>query len=168
MALLFDASLDSKTKLTAAALAQHMNKNHHIAWPSQQRLSAMTGLSESSIKRAVKILESEGWLTIEHGGLNKGTNQYMPTFPTDIEKQLGHCDPNRGQGDPRTEVTVTSHRGQGDLPQGSQRPLNQSIESVHRISPGADAPSQVTLTKKEKQAIQAELDALIAKQRVRQ
>lgn len=122
--LIWDTGMSTKSKITCAALAAHMNANHHIAWPSISRLAAMTGLSTSSVKRAVKEIEEAGWLVIERGGINKGTSRYTPIFPPEIEAQLG------SQGH-QTGVTLTPAGVTVTPALGSHRHLNQSIESVN-------------------------------------
>ena len=60
MQLVWDTKLTTKAKIVCCALTSHMNANHHIAWPSIERLADMTGLSGRSVMRAIQEVEAAG------------------------------------------------------------------------------------------------------------
>lgn len=113
--------MSTKSKITCAALAAHMNANHHIAWPSIKRMSEMTSLSKKSIERAIQEVESAGWLSVDRGGLNRGTSRYTPIFPAEIERLLG------------TQSRITGVTESPVL--ASESRPNQSIESDNNNNP---------------------------------
>lgn len=122
MQLVWDTKLTTKAKIVCCALTSHMNANHHIAWPSIDRLARMTGQSEKTVDRAIKEIKDAGWLSIQPGGINKGTNRYTPIFPPSVEAMLGTHSLNAG-------VTKSQATDSETLVLGSQSPTNQSIES---------------------------------------
>ena len=132
MQLIWDTSLTTKAKIVCAALATHMNANHHVAWPGMNRLAAMTGLSKRSVIRAVQEAEAAKWLAVEHpekSADNKATNKYLPIFPPDVEAMMvTHSHP----------LVSESHRGSDTQSLGvvTESHSNQSIESVHRKTGG--------------------------------
>lgn len=50
---------DSGAKLVLLVLARHVN-NDGQCWPSMKRISKLTGMSISSIKRKIRLLEESG------------------------------------------------------------------------------------------------------------
>ena len=55
---------DASTLILALALADHVGADH-VAWPSRRALIRRTRLSESSVRRAARTLELEGWIARE-------------------------------------------------------------------------------------------------------
>jgi len=129
MQLVWDTELSTKAKITCACLASHMNANHHIAWPSVLRIASMTGLSKKSVERAVKEIESAGWLTVERGGINKGTSRYSPVFPEEVESQIGT---QSRQSPPSLASQSPQLASQSPQSLASQSRPNQSIQSVNK------------------------------------
>ena len=154
MQLIWDTGLTTKSKIVCAALTSHMNANHHIAWPSIGRLAAMTGLSERSVIRAIDESEKAGWLSVEHGGINKGTSRYSPIFPPEVEEILGN------QPVDKSPIRVTESPNTGDTvapADATQSPVrvpeshpNQSNESVNNNKRGAQARQAVDKSTKQK------------------
>ena len=56
--------LPAREKLVALALANYYNDALGKAWPSKETLCAVTGLSRSSIDRAVRDLKKLGIITV--------------------------------------------------------------------------------------------------------
>jgi DNA-binding transcriptional ArsR family regulator len=46
----------------AYVLARHFNAKTKLAWPGQERICVLTGLSEAAVKRAIKELEDAGYI----------------------------------------------------------------------------------------------------------
>lgn len=76
------ADLPSSSKLLAAYLRSFMNEKQNMAYPSISRIVYETGLSRNTVTRHIKLLESEGWLSVDHsiGGSGK-CNQYIAILP---------------------------------------------------------------------------------------
>ncbi len=85
---IWDADLDSKTKLVAMYLTRHMNADHYVVWPSLALIAEKTGLCRRSVQNAIDALETAGWITRESGGPGKGSSRYMPVFPKAVERLM--------------------------------------------------------------------------------
>ena len=59
----FGQKIDATGKLVLLALAYHDMPNGRGVYPSHARLARMTGLSRSSVIRALKRLRKAGWVT---------------------------------------------------------------------------------------------------------
>ena len=75
------------TKLVAAQIAAHYNKNEHVSFPSYERLMILTGLSRGTVAKAVKeIKNSDEWKVtsskIDDDGVKvRLHNKYVPLSP---------------------------------------------------------------------------------------
>lgn len=81
MAIVVDPVLTASAKVIWAYLLFRQGKNE-TAWPSQQTISAHTGLSRATVARSTKQLESQGWLKVYR--VSAGTqrwNSYVALFP---------------------------------------------------------------------------------------
>ena len=74
-------------KLVLMVLAFHANKRDGVAWPSRDTLAAKTGLTATTIKRALRTLENCGWLVRAHR-LGQ-TTRYRPKAP--MEEVCSGC-----------------------------------------------------------------------------
>ena len=68
-----DPDLPSSGYRVAAEIAEHLNRRSRTAWPCQARLIANTGLSEATVKRALGLLRSRGYLDLEPGEGRRST-----------------------------------------------------------------------------------------------
>ena len=163
LSFIWDTELTTKAKVTAAVLSDHMNANHDIAWPSEDRIAKMSSQSKRTVVRAIQELEEGGWIIKEQGGINIGTNRYMAVFPKAIEEQLamGSYPQARTQSPftGATESLASATQSPARVPHSHP---NQTNESNNK-KVGDDK-----LSKQEKQAIQKQLDDLLAKQQARQ
>ena len=62
-----DRTLPCSADLVADVIAAHVNRKTGEAWPSQARIAAKTGLSEGTVKRAIRLLERRGYLKVIPG-----------------------------------------------------------------------------------------------------
>ena len=76
----WSTDLPSNAKLVACNLRRYMNSQNDMAWPSNARIQGETGLSESSVRRALHLLRDDGWL-VSSGPSNLGTVVYQCSFP---------------------------------------------------------------------------------------
>ncbi len=177
LSLIWDTKLTTKAKVTAAALADHMNANHNIAWPSEARIAAMTSQASRTVIRAIQELEEAGWIVKDPGGINKGTNRYQPVFPPAIEQQLMTQSQNTGDtqslaGDTESPARVphshpnqsnesvhNNQRGKTQFVQKDKKRKNPSPPNSEQ-RPASHQPFKepAKLTAKQKQAAQADLD----------
>jgi DNA-binding transcriptional MocR family regulator len=72
-------------KLVLGAIVQMFNEKNLRAWPSQKRLSIMTGLSERTVGRAIEGLQAQGIVEVEphidaESGAQVTNRYYLPTF----------------------------------------------------------------------------------------
>jgi hypothetical protein len=85
-----DTALTGSTVKVALALCWHMNRNQHgLAWPGRGRLAKLTGLSRSTVKRAIKALERAGHVTITRSrvGSKNSPNQYQPVLKEVVQNE---------------------------------------------------------------------------------
>src|SRR6516225_4986885 len=59
-----DRRLEPSYFTVAFWIAQHISGRWKEGFPSQEVLAELTGLSVETVKRAVKLLEKSGWLTV--------------------------------------------------------------------------------------------------------
>ena len=75
--------LKPSTKFVLIALCDYANKQKFTAWPSHNSIAKKTGLSISSVQRAIKCLRGHGLLSYENRYDKKGhnlTNLYQINF----------------------------------------------------------------------------------------
>ena len=75
--------LKPSTKFVLIALCDYANKQKFTAWPSHNSIAKKTGLSISSVQRAIKCLRDYGLLSYENRYDEKGnklTNLYQINF----------------------------------------------------------------------------------------
>jgi len=67
-------AIDSSANLVAHVMAVRYMNGGREAWPSQPALAAATGLSPSTVRRALRSLEAEGLIQAKRGapGLTSG------------------------------------------------------------------------------------------------
>jgi biotin operon repressor len=74
------SDLSSHARFTSIMIASHYNfKDNKPAWPSIETLAKETGLSKSSVKRAIKELKEAGFLEVKR--VYDGSNRYHPRLP---------------------------------------------------------------------------------------
>lgn len=80
--------LPSNAKLVCFYLSTFMNAEHDIAWPSQSRIAAETGLSKPTVNKWLQYLDKTGWLVtkkkfraVSSGNQNYHHNEYMVSIP---------------------------------------------------------------------------------------
>ena len=83
------------TKLVAVAIAQRAGASSGLAWPGMGTLVADTGLSRSSVIRAVAQLEQGGHLSVTRlrvGSKNTSNRYRLPTMPGSTETPPSVCE----------------------------------------------------------------------------
>jgi len=92
-------------------LSTFMNAEQNIAWPSQARIVAETGMSKATVNRYLKLLEGEHWIIRESGNSQK-TTRYMVDIPNSLRQRLLEDANSLTQRlqQSHTETKVVSHR----------------------------------------------------------
>jgi biotin operon repressor len=101
--LIWDSPLEAREKFVLLAMALYLNTKTGTCWPGLKRLSDQTGLSEKSIRRAIKTLESIGAIEMTKRASDTGrwvSNEYR----IDLEKleSLPAVNLTSGQSDQRS------------------------------------------------------------------
>lgn len=124
----FDQKVDdSAAKLTLLAIARHADSDGKC-WPSVKRISDITGLSASTIKRKLKVLEALGLVKHQRRKGDNGRNSsniYTVGYRAMVTHTIGHSDPlisNRNQS-----LSSSILLGHGD-PIGDEDKLEREIE----------------------------------------
>ena len=105
---------DSSSKLVLLALARHANEQHQC-WPSLSRISKITNLSSSTVKRKIKELEDKGFINHKRRRTDDGkptSNFYQICIWVTVNHTIGHGDPlisNR-----ITNSNISSFMGHGE------------------------------------------------------
>jgi DNA-binding MarR family transcriptional regulator len=63
-----DPELPANAFKVASVLADHLNRKSRMAWPDQETIADLAGLSESSVKRMIAALRRRGYLDLVAGG----------------------------------------------------------------------------------------------------
>lgn len=81
------STLDLTTRGVLWAIATHMTVDGKGAFPSQQRLAAMCGITDRSVRRAIRTASEAGWIAIERrrNGQRQGSNIYRVSIPDSPE-----------------------------------------------------------------------------------
>ena len=107
--------LKPSTKFILIALCDYANKQEFTAWPSHNSLAKRTGLSISSVQRAIKCLCDRGLLSYRNRFGEKGykqTNLYQINLSrlqelTALPENVVSMTPSPSHDDRRDVVTVT-------------------------------------------------------------
>lgn len=142
--LILDTDLPFQSKAIAMYLATFMNMDHHMAYPSYQRMMKELGVSKQTLYRYLDLLDSAGWITREKGSSNRNT-RYFATLPTAIENVLGSS-PQELRSSSQ-EPRVVPHRNTNkqynkqnnntphNPPKGGRVPHQKIIDLYHEILP---------------------------------
>jgi Helix-turn-helix domain len=101
--LIWDSPLDAREKFVLLAMALYINTKTGTCWPGLKRLASQTSLSEKSVRRAIKTLESIG--AIEMTKRVSETGQWASNeYRIDLEKlaTLPAVNLTSGQSDQRS------------------------------------------------------------------
>ncbi len=89
--------LPPTVKAVAAFAAQYANRDGTRVYPGVNRLAAVTGLSERSVRRALQTLRELGLLARTRKGSSLGrqalTDEHKLTRPVDLDRRLHLLDP---------------------------------------------------------------------------
>jgi hypothetical protein len=114
----------------AFAVAQHVNKDTGIAYPSRARLASLVGIDSRSVNRLAKRLVSAGHLSVDMRGGRHLTNHYRLTKTVTAESPFdgGNGDPGATVSDEETmtaespsspeRVTPDDQKGDTTVPKG--------------------------------------------------
>lgn len=128
-----DGPSGANARIVGVALAEFANGSTMMAWPSNAQLGACVDLSISSVQRALRVLESSGWVEkVAAGGVPGGpkTTRWRLTTPVNLT-DVGNPDP--GQSDLGPGPVDNSDPGQPDTPPRSNRtptPVSLTPEPV--------------------------------------
>jgi DNA-binding transcriptional regulator YhcF (GntR family) len=62
----------------AVIVGYHINRKTGVAFPGMRTIAKLTSLSTSTINKAVKWLQTFGYLEIQPGKTRNATNRYLP------------------------------------------------------------------------------------------
>jgi DNA-binding transcriptional ArsR family regulator len=107
MRLIRRCQLTAPTKLVALTLATYANQDGTRIFPGVARLTAVTGLSERSVRGAMKTLRDVGLIERTRVGSSMGrralTDEHALAFPVDLVKRIEMLGPDEapagGAGD---------------------------------------------------------------------
>lgn len=146
-ALAVDASLQPGAFRTAFLISQHVNRGTGDAWPSLNRLAALQGTDERTVRRYIGCLCAAGYLEKKRGG-NGTPNRYRMTLPdrtyvsdlntdrpdtsvhseTGSDEQTGHlCHSDR--------TSVSEQTGHQCPPNPLNEPFEEPFESISMTKP---------------------------------
>ena len=140
---IWESDLPSNAKLVACFLRKHMNSQNDMAWPSLGTIAGKTGLSKPTVIKNLRLLESEGWLTTQKGGVFDGKNTssvYYARFPKLIEEaQKQAIDTIQGggkgalphKGDLLGVVKEVNHGGKGALPKVNKGNKQLELSNIY-------------------------------------
>lgn len=144
----FFSALPTPRRMVLLALLEHVRDMAIGAWPSEDRLARMTGLSRRTVGTHIRAAEVGGWLVkarrpLRHGKF--GGNTYRLIIPRDRGQELptasnARDDIHRGQPTTSPWATHDIHRGQ-ELPNNHEEPRTRESEpGAHPHARGAAAP----------------------------
>lgn len=111
MSALWDSGPQDKTALLVLLALADFCDDDGVCFPSIRRIAEKCRMTERGAQKAIRKMESDGWLTIKTGNGRHGTNVYkIHTTPNDIQGV------NSVQGEqeckkPRTRVQETLNGG---------------------------------------------------------
>jgi len=127
-------------KLVLLCLAEHSNSKG-VCWPSVDRMMTLTGLSRSSVTRAISSLKKAGLITV--------TSKKMRNSYTLNMKAMSHCDPLNESSCAMECVTMTHSMSHHDpLIEPSVEPSEEP--EVNQGSPKPGKPKLTLVGGKEK------------------
>jgi hypothetical protein len=101
--------------LVYAAIARHVNEQRR-AWPGVERLVAITGLSNRSVRYGIDRLEKAGWLIVERQAGQRNVYRLPPvqSMATDCQPpEISKAVDCQGVGQPVAAGEATSCQGVG-------------------------------------------------------
>jgi len=116
--LSLNTELPSISKMIIMYLERFMNKDQHVAWPSQTRMMSELSLSKGALNKHLNILENEKWITRERGD-SKNNTKYFISFPEVIENAV-------------KKVDGSTRGGLGSIPD-ELRSIRGELEVVHEV-----------------------------------
>lgn len=106
MTWVWDQPIAPNHKIVLLAIADHAHDDGTNAWPSAERISAMTGYSVRSVRRLIHEMVGAGYLRIEHAGTGRSTSRYaIPLHGPDLERAPQY-DTEGGQPDTPPSAAV--------------------------------------------------------------
>lgn len=131
-------------RIVGVALAEFANGSTMMAWPSNAQLGACVDLSISSVQRALRVLESSGWVEkVAAGGVPGGpkTTRWRLSTPVNLT-DVGNPDP--GQSDLGPGPVDNSDPGHTE---GGSEPVDNSDPGQPDTPPRSNrTPTPVSLT----------------------
>ena len=95
------SKLPPHAKYLAHYLSTFMNQHNDLAYPSQARMVAETGMAKSTVNKYLNELDQKGWLRRDRGNSTTNTTYYI-SIPTEaIQDVIG--------GSPTDGLRSTSH-----------------------------------------------------------
>ncbi len=90
------SDLPPYAKYLVLYLTTFMNGGRDVAWPSQARIIAETGLSSATVNKYLGVLAEDGWLSRNRGGGRKNT-RYTTSIPPGFRRAaMGAKSPTDG------------------------------------------------------------------------
>jgi hypothetical protein len=108
---------DPSTRLVLFVLLMHLYKGSKSAFPSQERIAELSGLSSKSVRRHLEAATERGWLKRQKNQRRGKVGiwyQYFPTIPKRLRKHISRMD-------------TVSHRENERPDSVSHRPDNLSL-----------------------------------------
>lgn len=142
-------------KTVGAFLAQYANADGTHVRPGVDRLAAVSGLSERSVRNGLTVLRELGLITRTRVGSSLGrqalTDEYRLSYPADLMRRVHMLDPDESSESavcdescehPRSPAGRAGDRAGTPAPHAGDRPL-YAVEHRHLV-PGTPAPGAGT------------------------
>lgn len=125
--------LSPNAKLCYIAIASHIWKGGDtVAWPGQQRLAKLIGVSDRSIRTYLTELEDAKLLVIDRRGLNMTNNYYICKPKTDILKPLWGADRKQASTQERKRASTPDRKQASDKEQAVEQ---EALNNNHLSAP---------------------------------
>lgn len=148
--ILFDPTLSANAKLTYAALSSHANR-YAQAWPSRQTLADELGISESSVKRAVKELADANVITVRGRARSDGGQTSNVYTLAGSEGPTPRVTQTRGPGSqgPTNENHLNENQGSISPTPHVIEPLEWTVEDETTYAPAFTNPDLALVVKRQ-------------------
>lgn len=109
--LIFKSELPPNSKYVGCYLSTYMNEHGDNCYPSIKRICHETGLSKPTVIKYIQVMRDNGWLETAKKGFDGQAwahNQYYPSVPEKVVKEIYHVD--EGGKPPLPRRSISEHK----------------------------------------------------------